>query len=140
MRRDGEWLRQELTRRGYDLRYGGQSQFSRDAGIHVSIVSRALKGVPVSLDVLRRMADPLGYTLGDMLILSGTASRGELTFSLPEEVPSGGSQPVTAADLDAMADRVERQVTDATAATLAKLDAVLAALQARDVNGDRPSP
>lgn len=88
----GDWLRQELTRRGYDLRYGGQSQFARDADMHVSIINRALKGTPVSLDVLRRMGRPLGYSLGDMLVLSGTATRDELP-ARPREALEDAPEP-----------------------------------------------
>lgn len=83
----GVWLRQELTQRGYDLQYGGQSQFARDAGIHVSIVNRVInKDQGVEIDVLRRMGKPLGYSLGEMLVFSGQAERSELPVRTPEEL------------------------------------------------------
>lgn len=102
----GDWLRQELTRRGYDL-YGGQSQFARDADMHVSIVNRALKGTPVSLDVLRRMGRVLGYSLGEMLVISGTAERDELPVRPPEALEDA---PSPEPDTNPYVDPEERQI------------------------------
>ena len=103
----GDWLRQELTRRGYDPKYGGQSQFARAAGMHVSIVNRALQGKGVTLDVLRRMGRALGYNLGDMLVLSGMAEREELPVRPPEELEDA---PSPEPDESPYTDERERQI------------------------------
>jgi hypothetical protein len=75
----GDWLRAELVGRGYDLLRGGQSGFAREADIDVSIVNRTLKGVRMpEIDALRRIGRALGYSLGEMLVVAGLASRDEL--------------------------------------------------------------
>jgi transcriptional regulator with XRE-family HTH domain len=97
----GDWLRRELTSRGYNLLHGGQSQFAREAGIHVSIVNRVInKGQGVENDVLRRIGAALGYSFGDMLVVSGQATRDELPVRPPEELedvppPEEDSNPYT---------------------------------------------
>ncbi|MFB4275820.1 hypothetical protein ACBJ59_11045 [Nonomuraea sp. MTCD27] len=103
----GDWLRQELTRRGYDLRYGGQSQFAREADMHVSIVNRALQGKGVTLDVLRRMGKALGYNVGEMLVISGQVERDELPIRPPEELED---TPSPEPDTNPYTDPQERQI------------------------------
>ncbi len=75
----GDWLRHELTERGYDLRRGGQSQFAREADIDVSIINRTLKNERLpEIDGLRRMGRVLGHSLGEMLVGAGLAAPDEL--------------------------------------------------------------
>lgn len=108
----GAWLRRELSKRGYDLRYGGQSQFARDAGIHVSIVNRVInKGQGVELDVLRRIGRALNYNLGEMLILSGQAERDELPVRPPEGLEDA---PPPEPDTNPYTDPIERQLWEVT--------------------------
>lgn len=74
----GLWLREELTRRGYQER-GGLSQFARKAGVHLSIISRVVnEGRAPEIDALRRIGKALGYSLGEMLIFAGIATAEEL--------------------------------------------------------------
>lgn len=92
----GVWLAQELTRRGYDLAKGGQSRFAREADLHPSIVNRILsedRGAEV--DVLRRMGNALGYTLGEMLLHAGLAGRDELPVRTPDELDLVSNNPFT---------------------------------------------
>jgi hypothetical protein len=86
----GVWLRQELTRRGYDLAKGGQSKFAREADIHPSMVNRGAE-----IDVLRRMGRALGYTLGEMLINAGLADHDELPARSPDELQASADNPYT---------------------------------------------
>lgn len=80
----GLWLRQELTGRGYDLQRGGQSQFARETGVHVSVVSRVLnEDRGVEIDALRRMGHQLGFSLGEMLTFAGLATADELPVRPP---------------------------------------------------------
>lgn len=75
-----EWLREKLAERGY-LERGGQTAFARQAGIHLSILSRALNEDRVpEIEALRAMGRVLGYTLGEMMIAAGVAG--------PEEMPT----------------------------------------------------
>ncbi|HUR74400.1 MAG TPA: helix-turn-helix transcriptional regulator [Sporichthya sp.] len=92
----GDWLRQELMKRGYNLAKGGQSRFAREADIHPSMVNRILsedRGAEV--DVLRRMGKALGYTLGEMLIHAGLAEHSELPARSPEELAASSDNPYT---------------------------------------------
>ncbi|MFI6296758.1 multiprotein-bridging factor 1 family protein [Nonomuraea sp. NPDC050790] len=75
----GVWLRGELTRRGYNVQRGGQSQLAREADIDVSIINRVLnedRGVEIA--ILRKMGHALGYSLGEMLVHAGMAAPDEL--------------------------------------------------------------
>lgn len=103
----GGWLRRELIKRRYDLQYGGQSQFARDAGMHVSIINRALKGNAVSVDVLRRMGKVLKLSLADMMVLSGMAERDELFARPPGELEEA---PLPEPDTSRYKDPHERQI------------------------------
>lgn len=103
----GDWLRQELIKRNYDPRHGGQSQFARAADMHVSIINRALQGKGVTLDVLRRMGKALGYGLGEMLVLSGQADRDELPVRPPQDLEDA---PSPEPDTNPYTDPQERQI------------------------------
>ncbi|MCP2350680.1 hypothetical protein [Nonomuraea roseoviolacea] len=106
----GAWLRQELTRRGYDLAKGGQSQFAREADVHVSIINRVVnKGQGVEIDVLRRIGRALGFNVGEMLVLAGQVERDELPVRPPEELEEA-SHPEPAPDTNPYSDPYERQV------------------------------
>lgn len=92
----GVWLRQELTRRGYDLAKGGQSKFAREADIHPSMVNRIInEGRGAEIDVLRRMGRALGYTLGEMLINAGLADHDELPARSPDDLQASADNPYT---------------------------------------------
>lgn len=83
----GTWLRQEMLKRGYDPRRGGQSRLAREAGVAASSINRALnQGYGVENDVLRRLGKALGYSFGEMLVFAGEASREELPVRPPEEL------------------------------------------------------
>ena len=85
----GAWLREELTRRDYDLQRGGQSRFARETDVHVSVLNRVLnEGRGVEIDALRRIGNALGYSLGEMLIFAGLADRDELPVRSLDEMPS----------------------------------------------------
>ncbi|PZG55653.1 hypothetical protein C1I98_02895 [Spongiactinospora gelatinilytica] len=75
----GVWLRDELTRRGYDLARGGQSRIAREAGIHPSVISRVLNEERgLEIEPLRRLGQALGLPLGEMLVAAGVAAPDEL--------------------------------------------------------------
>ncbi|MEW2297351.1 helix-turn-helix transcriptional regulator [Streptomyces sp. NPDC006743] len=69
------WLHDQLTAKGYDLsgaRSGGKSRFAEDSGLSASTVGRLLDGKRVTdMDVLARLADQLGITLGTVLLRAG---------------------------------------------------------------------
>lgn len=77
------WLRSLAKRRGYDPEARGDiSRLAVDAGVARSILSKALSGSALpSVESLKRLATPLGVTLGDMQIAAGIASR--------DDFPSG---------------------------------------------------
>jgi len=83
----GPWLRAELDQRGYTER-GAQSRFARQAGVHLSIISRILnEGRAPDIDVLRRIGKALGYTLGEMMIHAGVATPDELPVRINDDAP-----------------------------------------------------
>jgi transcriptional regulator with XRE-family HTH domain len=99
----GVWLRQELTRRGYDLARGGQSQFARAADMHPSMVNRILsEDRGAEIDVLRRIGRALGYSLGEMLLHAGLAERDELPVRSPDDLDAVSDNPYS--------DPYERQI------------------------------
>ncbi|MDP4500997.1 helix-turn-helix domain-containing protein [Nonomuraea turcica] len=88
----GAWLREQMDRRGYSGR-GGSTRLARDAGINLSIVSRALNDEVVpALDALRGIGKALGYTLGEMMVFAGVATPDELPIR--RESPDEASAPV----------------------------------------------
>jgi transcriptional regulator with XRE-family HTH domain len=81
-----EWLQAEMARLGYSTQ-GDMSKFSRSCEVHNSIIWRTLNGGRVpSLDVLRRIGNGLGYTLGEMIVAAGEATADEL-FVAPASPP-----------------------------------------------------
>lgn len=75
----GQWLADELTRRGYDLASGGQSRLAREADIHPSVINRVLReDRGLEIGPLRRLGKALGYSLGEMLVHAGVATPDEL--------------------------------------------------------------
>ncbi|PJN40484.1 transcriptional regulator [Streptomyces sp. CB02959] len=75
------WLRQQLERRGYDLRPrgGGQSRFVQDSGIGAGSVSRMLRGQgSTETRVLGLLADALDIPLPEVLVAAGVLTREEL--------------------------------------------------------------
>ncbi len=76
-----DWLRDQLTRRGYDLgtRGGGQTRFAEDSGIGRATVSRILSGQGATdTRVLALLADALHTPLGEVLVHAGILDAGEL--------------------------------------------------------------
>lgn len=77
----GDWLRDQLTRRGYDLgiRGGGQSRFAEDSGIGRATISRILNGSGATdTRVLALLADALHLPLGEVLVRAGILDESEL--------------------------------------------------------------
>ncbi|MET9253786.1 helix-turn-helix transcriptional regulator [Streptomyces sp. NPDC003717] len=75
------WLRQQLERRGYDLRPrgGGQSKFAADSGIGAGTVSRMLRGQGATeTRVLQTLAEALDLPLAEVLVAAGVLSSAEL--------------------------------------------------------------
>ncbi|MFJ6074685.1 helix-turn-helix domain-containing protein [Streptomyces sp. NPDC093065] len=76
------WLHDQLTAAGYDLsgpRSGGKSRFAEDSGLSPSTVGRLLDGKRVTdMDVLARLADQLGITLGTVLLRAGIVDHDDL--------------------------------------------------------------
>ncbi|MFF5495730.1 helix-turn-helix domain-containing protein [Streptomyces aquilus] len=72
------WLREQLERRGYDLRPrgGGQTRFAADSGIGQASISRMLRaqGVPETR-VLETLADTLDLPLAEVLVAAGILTR-----------------------------------------------------------------
>jgi transcriptional regulator with XRE-family HTH domain len=79
--RFADWLRDQLTRRGYDLspRGGGQSRFAEESGIGRATVSRMLGGQGATdTRVLAQLAAALTVPLGEVLVRAGIATDEEL--------------------------------------------------------------
>lgn len=79
--RFADWLRDQLTRRGYDLgpRGGGQSRFAEESGIGRATVSRMLGGHGATdTRVLAQLAATLRVPLGEVLVRAGIATDEEL--------------------------------------------------------------
>ncbi|KUN96166.1 helix-turn-helix domain-containing protein [Streptomyces caeruleatus] len=76
------WLRDQLERRGYDLRPrgGGQTRFATDSGIGTGTISRMLNAKQGAQDirVLELLATALGLQLSEVLVAAGILSRDEL--------------------------------------------------------------
>lgn len=72
------WLRDQLERRGYDLRPrgGGQTRFATDSGIGQASISRMLRGQGVpETRVLETLADTLDLPLAEVLVAAGILTR-----------------------------------------------------------------
>lgn len=75
------WLREQLTRRGYDLgiRGGGQTRFAQDSGIGRATVSRMLAGDGATdTRTLTLVAQTLNVPLTHVLIKAGILDENEL--------------------------------------------------------------
>jgi transcriptional regulator with XRE-family HTH domain len=72
------WLRDQLERRGYDLRPrgGGQTRFAADSGIAQSSISRMLRGQGApETRVLETLAETLDLPLAEVLVAAGILTR-----------------------------------------------------------------
>ncbi|WND36959.1 helix-turn-helix transcriptional regulator [Streptomyces sp. BB1-1-1] len=79
-----DWLRDQLTRRGYDLsglRSGGRTAFAADSGISPATVGRMLRGDNVTdTRVLGLLAAALHVPLGEVLVRAGILDERELAY------------------------------------------------------------
>jgi transcriptional regulator with XRE-family HTH domain len=106
----GDWLRQQLESRGYDLgpRGGGQTRFAEDSGLGRATISRILSGQGATdTGVLAQLAKALHIPLGEVLVRAGILNPGEL--SAVQTPPAPGTRRITA---EQAAD--ELGITDAT--------------------------
>ncbi|MFC4062785.1 helix-turn-helix domain-containing protein [Planomonospora corallina] len=84
----GSWLAEELRKRGYNLQRGGQSRFARESGLNVSSINRVLnEGRSLEIEGLRRIAEALGYSLGEVMIFAGVADPDELPIRAGTTAP-----------------------------------------------------
>lgn len=93
--RFGDWLRDQLTRRGYDLgiRGGGQSRFAEDSGIGRATISRILNGSGATdTRVLALLAEALHLPLGEVLVRAGILDVSELSAV---QAPDPGERRIT---------------------------------------------
>ncbi|WP_371652469.1 MULTISPECIES: helix-turn-helix domain-containing protein [unclassified Streptomyces] len=107
------WLRDQLTRRGYDLRPrgGGQTRFADDSGIGRATISRILSGQGANdTRVLALLSEALRLPLGEVLVRSGILDESELRAV---QHPTPGSRRITpeqAADELGIADEQSRRL------------------------------
>jgi transcriptional regulator with XRE-family HTH domain len=125
----GVWLREELTKRGYNLEFRGQSQFARESGVAASIINRILnEDRGAELDVLRRIGQALGYNVGEMLMFAGLVTRDELPPRSPEELQAISDNPYT--------DPHERQIWEmGELSEFLRTSLIVALRNARDMEG-----
>jgi transcriptional regulator with XRE-family HTH domain len=85
----GAWLAGAMRRHGYDpaARSGGRTELARAAGVSLPTISRMLDqpGYIPGIDALRRVANALGYPLGEALVASGLADLAELPVKPRDE-------------------------------------------------------
>ncbi|MFD7107715.1 XRE family transcriptional regulator [Streptomyces celluloflavus] len=75
------WLRDQLTRRGYDLssRGGGQTRFAEHSGIGRATINRILHSHGATdTRILALLADALHLPLGEVLVRAGILTEAEL--------------------------------------------------------------
>ncbi|MCY0959639.1 helix-turn-helix domain-containing protein [Streptomyces sp. H27-H5] len=117
-----DWLHQQLTAKGYDLsgaRSGGKSRFAEDSGISPSTVGRLLEGKRVTdMDVLARLAENLGVTLGTVLLRAGIVSTDDLVAIQEPETGPDAMTPEQAATALNITDPHKRAVFVSMANTL----------------------
>ncbi|MEU1020220.1 helix-turn-helix transcriptional regulator [Streptomyces sp. NPDC005898] len=117
-----DWLHEQLTARGYDLsgaRSGGKSRFAEDSGISPSTVGRLLDGKRVTdMDVLARLADQLGITLGTVLLRAGIVDRDDLIAIQEPETGPNAMTPEQAATALNITEPTKRAVFVSMAETL----------------------
>jgi transcriptional regulator with XRE-family HTH domain len=95
------WLRDQLTRRGYDLgpRGGGQSRFAQESGLGRATVSRMLGGQGATdTRVLAQLAAALHVPLGEVLVRAGIATDNDLARIAEPEPGARRITPEQAAD------------------------------------------
>jgi transcriptional regulator with XRE-family HTH domain len=109
-----DWLHQQLTAQGYDLsgpRSGGRSRFAEDSGISASTVGRLLDGKRITdMDVLAKLAEKLGVTLGTVLLRAGIVSEADLVAIQEPETGPGRMTPTRAAEELGITDPHKRAV------------------------------
>jgi transcriptional regulator with XRE-family HTH domain len=77
----GEWLHDQLVRRGYEMsaRGGGRTRFADDSGIGRATISRILSGQGATdTRVLAQLAAALDVPLAEILVRAGILSADEL--------------------------------------------------------------
>lgn len=95
------WLREQLDRRGYDLRPrgGGQTKFAEDSGIGRATISRILAGNGATdTGVLATLAAALQVPLSEVLVIAGILDADELQAVRNPERSAGHLTPEQAAD------------------------------------------
>ncbi|MFD5873749.1 helix-turn-helix domain-containing protein [Streptomyces sp. NPDC060322] len=109
-----DWLHEQLTAKNYDLsgaRSGGKSRFAEDSGISPSTVGRLLEGKRVTdMDVLARLAENLGVTLGTVLLRAGIVSTADLVAIQEPETGPDAMTPEQAATALKITDPHKRAV------------------------------
>lgn len=117
------WLRDQLVRRGYDLRPrgGGQGRFAADSGIGRATISRILAGHGATeTRVLEALAGALRVPLADVLVAAGVLSAAELG-AVRAPRTDDPLTPEEAADELGILDPVSRAVFIAQTDTLRRL-------------------
>jgi hypothetical protein len=81
-----DWLRTRMRAWGYPpeggSRIGGRSRLAKDAGLDLSVISRALnEGRVPSIESMRLLAKPLRSSLDEMLIVAGHAVADDFSFT-----------------------------------------------------------
>ncbi|MEU8721478.1 helix-turn-helix domain-containing protein [Streptomyces antimycoticus] len=117
-----KWLREQLTRRGYDLtglRSGGKTAFAADSGISPSTVGRLLRGDNVTdTRVLGMLATALHVPLGEVLVRAGILDERELAFVRQPQPGERRITPEQAADELGIEDAQARRLFVSMAETL----------------------
>ncbi|MGI5450549.1 helix-turn-helix domain-containing protein [Streptomyces sp. CA-243310] len=116
-----EWLRQQLTARGYDLRPrgGGQTKFADDSGIGRATISRILGGHGATdTRVLALLAEALGSPLSEVLVRAGILDATELDAVQNPGTTGRRITPEQAADELGIRDEQARRVFLSMTATL----------------------
>ncbi|MFD4996128.1 helix-turn-helix domain-containing protein [Streptomyces buecherae] len=123
----GEWLRDRLIARGYDLgpRGGGRSRFAEHAGISPPTVGRLLRGDHAAADmrVLAAVADALDVPFVDVLTHARVLTADDVE-AIRRHAPAPPTlTPEQAADGLGIVDPEPRRVFLATVAALRPLSA-----------------
>lgn len=121
----GDWLREHLRRRGYDLSVrGSHTRFAEASGIAPATLTRILanKGT-VDVPTLKLLADALGLPLGELLIQAGVATADDLR-RVSEGAPPGEPPftPDRAAEELGIVDPVKRRLFTAMTKELQRED------------------
>ncbi|MFE5395798.1 helix-turn-helix domain-containing protein [Streptomyces sp. NPDC056568] len=84
-----DWLRDQLERRGYDLRPrgGGQTRFAADSGIGQASISRMLRGQGApETRVLEALSETLDLPLAEVLVAAGILTR-DVLLAIRQQTP-----------------------------------------------------